>query len=216
MSVTAPGAGSHPVVALACALVVGRADQGQRSPESAPRLPAWPASILGEDAGQVAAGADLELGEDLVQVVLDRLAADEQLGGDLLVGRPVARQGGDLGLLRGELVSRGDGAFAGGLAGGRELTRSPLGKSLRAHRGENLVGGAKLHARVEAPALTPQPFAVKEMSAGEFRTDVRAAEPLDCLAVESLDVVLAQQRARARLDPQRPFGAAGPRGLREL
>src|SRR5262245_28511286 len=98
MSVTAPGAGSHRGAALACALVVGRADQGQRAPESAPGLPAWPASILGEDAGRV---ADLELGEDLVQVVLDRLAADEQLGGDLLVGRPVARQGGDLGLLRG-------------------------------------------------------------------------------------------------------------------
>src|SRR5262249_24961909 len=95
-------------------------------------------------------------------------------------------------------------------------TRSPLGESLRAHRGEHLVGGAQLHARVEAPALTPQTFAVKEMSAGEFRTDERAAEPLDCLAVESLGVVLAQQRARARLDPQRPFGAAGPRGLREL
>src|SRR5215472_6837068 len=116
MSVTAPGAGSHPGAALACALVVGRADQGQRSPESAPRLPAWPASILGEDAGQVAAGADLELGEDLVQVVLDRLAADEQLGGDLLVGCPVARQGGDPGLLRGEFVRRGEDPLTDGLA----------------------------------------------------------------------------------------------------
>ena len=32
-----------------------------------------------------------ELGEDLVQVVLDRLATNEQLGRDVLVSRAVAR-----------------------------------------------------------------------------------------------------------------------------
>ena len=81
---------------------------------------------------------------------------------------------------------------------------------------EHLVRGAQLLARVHAPALAAQPFAVEQVGARELGADARAAEPLDRLAVEALGVVaVAQQRARARLDPQRPVGAARPRRLRE-
>jgi hypothetical protein len=51
-------------------------------------LPAvWAA---GQHAIELAAGGDTELGEDLAQVVLDGVRADEQPGADLRVGQAVA------------------------------------------------------------------------------------------------------------------------------
>src|SRR5690349_7219196 len=61
---------------------------------------------LGQRGGQLAAGADAELGEYLAQVPLDRARGQEQPGADLRIGQAVARQPGDVGLLRGQ---RGDG-----------------------------------------------------------------------------------------------------------
>jgi hypothetical protein len=65
---------------------------------------------------ELVARVDVELGEDLVQVVLDGAAADEQPGADLGVRETVAGQERDLGLLSGELVAGLDGAFADALA----------------------------------------------------------------------------------------------------
>lgn len=45
------------------------------------------AAAVGQRLLELAAGSDLELGEDLSQVVLDRARAEEQLGGDLRVGQ---------------------------------------------------------------------------------------------------------------------------------
>src|SRR5689334_22655978 len=45
---------------------------------------------VGQCSMELQAGADLELGEDLAQVVLDGARADEQPGGDLRVRQPVA------------------------------------------------------------------------------------------------------------------------------
>ena len=55
-----------------------------------------------ERAVELGARADAELGEDLVQVVLDGARADEQPGADLRVGEAVAGEPRDLRLLGGE------------------------------------------------------------------------------------------------------------------
>ncbi len=49
-------------------------------------------------------GADAELAEYLVQVVVDGAFADVQAGGDLGVGQALAGQAGDAGFLRGEFI----------------------------------------------------------------------------------------------------------------
>jgi hypothetical protein len=98
--------------------------------------PLGPVAVSGEDA-------------DLAQVVFDRARAKEQPCADLRVGKAVAGEPGDLGLLSGELVARLDGAFTGGFAGGQQLARGALGERVHADCGEHLVRGAQLLARVE-------------------------------------------------------------------
>ena len=71
------------------------------------------------DGGQLRSGGHAELGEHLVQVVLDGARADEQLSADLRVGVPDGGEPRDLRLLCGELVERLDRAFAHRLASGR-------------------------------------------------------------------------------------------------
>src|SRR5580658_882031 len=56
-----------------------------------------------QDAAEIAAGGDVELGEDLAQVVLDGARGQEQPSADLRVGQTVAGQPGNLGLLRSQL-----------------------------------------------------------------------------------------------------------------
>ena len=64
-------------------------------------------------------------------------------------------------------------------------------------------------ARVDAAVLAAQPLAVEQVRAGELGTQPGPAEPLDRLAVQALGgLAVAQQRPRARLDPERPVGAA--------
>ena len=46
--------------------------------------------------------------------------------------------------------------------------RGPLGERLAAHRGEHVVRGAQLLARVEPPALAAQPLAVEQVGAREL------------------------------------------------
>src|SRR5437660_12405312 len=70
---------------------------------------------------QLVARADIQLGEDLAEVVLDRSPADEQPRTDLGVGDTVASQPRDLRLLSGELVARLDVAFACALAGRQQF-----------------------------------------------------------------------------------------------
>jgi pimeloyl-ACP methyl ester carboxylesterase len=77
----------------------------------------------------LAAGGDIELGEDLGQVVLDGTPAEEQLGGDLRVRHARPGQPRDLGLPGGELVARAGGAPADGFAGGQQLAAGPANAS---------------------------------------------------------------------------------------
>src|SRR5438132_661035 len=70
--------------------------------------------------------------------------------------------------------------------------------------------------RARPPALAPQPLAVEEMRPGVLAADACPAETGDRLAVERLGgVALAHERARARLEPERPVRAARARHLRE-
>ena len=88
------------------------------------------------------------------------------------------------------------GAPPRGLTRGQELVTGALGKPLGPDVAEHLVGGSKLLARVDAPVLATQPFAVQEPGAGEVDHATAAREPLDRLAVEGLRILsLAQQRA---------------------
>jgi hypothetical protein len=154
-------------------------------------------------------GADGELGEDLVQVVFDGARAHEQLGGDVGVGQAVAGQPGDLGLPGGEPAGGVGGALADPLAGGQQLPRGSFGEPVGAHRGEHLVRGAQLPARVDAPVLPAEPLTVQEAGAGQRHTDAGAGEPVECLAVPAVGrLALADQRPRAGLGTQRPVRAA--------
>jgi hypothetical protein len=123
------------------------------------------AGSLGRSPVELAARADGELGEDLGQVVLNRVGADGQPAADLRVRQPLAGQPRDHGLLGGQLLARLDGAFAGGLAGGLQLAAGSLGERLDAHRVQKVVGDAQLLAGVEAAALAAQPLPGKQMRA---------------------------------------------------
>jgi hypothetical protein len=50
-------------------------------------MPSAVAVAVGQRLCELAAGGDVELGEDLSQVVLDGVQAEEQPGGDLRVGQ---------------------------------------------------------------------------------------------------------------------------------
>jgi len=127
---------------------------------------------------ELAAGADAELGEDLAEVVLDGVGADEQPGPDLRVGQAVPGELRDLALLRGQRIAalgRGPGrALAGGLSGSRQLLAGPFSESLQAHRVQRLVRGAELLAGPRAVALAAQPLAVEQVRAGDLGTTLGA------------------------------------------
>jgi hypothetical protein len=149
---------------------------------------------------QLAAGADTKLGEDLAQVVLDGVRADEQPGADLRVGQAVAGQLRDPGLLGSQLLAelggRLSGAPAGGFPGGHQLAAGPFGERFHAYLGEHVVGGAQLLACVEPTVLAAQPLAEQQVGAGEIRAEPGAAEPLDSLPVQILGgLALGEQRA---------------------
>src|SRR3954447_11664272 len=82
------------------------------------------------------ARADAELGEHLLEVPFDGARAEEELGADLRVRPPVAREPGDVLLLRGELVARVVAALAHLLAGGQQLVAGTFGEPRGAHRQE--------------------------------------------------------------------------------
>src|SRR5262252_10227326 len=75
----------------------------------------------GDASAKVFAGGDAELGEHVAQVPLDGTGADEQLGGDLLVGASVPGQLGDLSLLGREVCEGLDRPPAHRFPGGQQL-----------------------------------------------------------------------------------------------
>src|SRR4051794_2523794 len=95
---------------------------------------------LGQGHPKLLTRADAELGEDVVQVPLDRANADEKLRSDLRIRQDVPRETGDLLLLRSQLAARLDAALAHLSSGSDELPACPLGERLHADRREHVVG----------------------------------------------------------------------------
>src|SRR4051812_24705975 len=91
---------------------------------------------VGQGVPQAAARADAQLGEDLVEVPLDGPRAEVELGADLGIRVPFARESRDVLLLRRELVARLAGAPAHLRAGRVQLVAGALGEGAGAHGGE--------------------------------------------------------------------------------
>jgi hypothetical protein len=210
--------------------VIGGDDRGRlRLPRAGPRpregrrpdgLSTGPSrsfcSAAGQDAVELVARADAELGEDLVQVVFNRARAHEELGRDLWVGQAVSSQPGNLRLPGGEPDGDLGGALADALAGGTQLARGSFREPVGSHACEHPGCGAQLLAGVDAPVCAAQPLAVEQMSAPEFPAQASAAELVDCLAVESLGVfAVTYQRPGAGLDAERPISPTGAGDRRE-
>src|SRR5664279_3277269 len=118
--------------------------------------------------------------------------------------------------LRSELVSRIHGSFAGMLTCRLQLEPCALGERLHSKVCEEFVSGSQFLASVQAPVLTPQPFAVEEMRARELGRKPRAAQSFDRFAVQRFSrIAVCQQRSRTGGDPQPPVGAGDGGVLRE-
>src|SRR5215217_407731 len=135
---------------------------------------------------ELSAGSDPELGEYVVQVPLDGAWAEEEAGADLGVRETVAGELGDLALLCGQVVTCLGGALSQLLARCHQFTAGAFGEGLHAHRGELVVGGAELGARVDPAILAAKPLAVEQMRTGQLRPQPRAAQPSDRFAVAAL------------------------------
>src|SRR5215831_2804759 len=101
-------------------------------------------------------------------------------------------------------------------AGRAQLDPRAIGEGRSADQIEEFVRAAKLIAGVMPAPLAAQPFAVKQLGACKIQAQARAAEAVDCLAVEALGgLAVADECPRAGLDAQRPVGPAGAGGFRE-
>src|SRR4051794_37743070 len=143
------------------------------------------------------ARVDPELREHPAQVPLDRARADEELCADLRVRAALGGEACDLGLLRGEPVTGVGRALAHRLAGRHQLTSRAFSESVYAgDLGPHFVRDPEMLTSFGASALASQPLAVDQVGAGERRTDPRAAQTRDRLAIQLLsNVALAEQRA---------------------
>ncbi len=169
----------------------------------------WLWSAAGKSALELLTRADLELVEDLAQVVLDRMGADEQLCADLRVGVAVAGEIGDLCFPGSEVRRRVDGPLARPLPGRTQLASGARGECFRAHCREHLPCPAQLFAGVDSPTLPSEPFAVEEVSARNVRGRAAAAESIDCLPMQLLgNRVVTHERTRPRLHPKSPVRSA--------
>src|SRR4051794_946389 len=152
--------------------------------------------LAGRHAAELVARGDVELQEDLAQVVLHRTGADEQLRADLRVRETISGEPSDLRLLGCEDVEGVHSPSERSLPGSQELATGALGERPGPEATEQLVCGAQLITRIHPATLSPEPFAVEQMRAGELDADPGALEPLDRLAVQSVrDLALAHQGA---------------------
>src|SRR3954453_14967994 len=141
-------------------------------------------SRLGHTTCQLRPRRHSQLPENLVQVILNRARADEQLRGDLSVGVTFRRQTRNLFLLRGQLSERVDGAFPSVLAGGLQLDPRPLGERIHSEVVEHFVRRSKLVARVDSTRPTPEPLSVEQSGARKVESQTARREPVDGLTVE--------------------------------
>src|SRR5690349_3369694 len=165
---------------------------------------------VGQRPAELSAGADAELAEDLVQVVLDSAGAQEQPGADLRIGVSLTGELGDLRFLDSELTGRLSRTLAYVLARGEQFPLGASGEPVHPQRGQHLVSGPQLVPRVHPAVLAAQPLAIDQVSAGQLHPETGAAEPVDGLPVGALSrLALAQQGPRARQGSQRPVAPRG-------
>jgi hypothetical protein len=132
------------------------------------------------------------------------------------VRQAVAREPGDLFLLRGELIARVVAALSHVLAGGDQLAARTLGERLHPDADEHVVSRTQLVAGVEAASLAAQPLPVQQVRAGKLRAQPGAAQPLDRLAVEGVGRRTdAEQRAAACLEAESHVGTGWPGRFRQ-
>src|SRR4029450_6202826 len=106
-----------------------------------------------------------------------RPRAQEELGCDLAVGRPLADEADDLELLGGELVEGAGVALARRLAADAQLGPRPLRPGGGAQLFEGGEGGAQVLAGVDPAAGTAEGLAVEQLGAGPVEwTAARAVE----------------------------------------
>ena len=113
---------------------------GGSSPGSRPSLPRR------DRRGQLGARPDAQLAIDPREVELDRLRAQEQLGGDLTTRRPARHSQRHPNLLGREIV--GIGGAPPPRAGGSQLRRGARGPRRRSEPVEHVEGGPQLLARL--------------------------------------------------------------------
>src|SRR4051794_16856141 len=158
-------------------------------------------SLSTEDTGELVAGADPQLAEHLMEVVLDRARADVEAGADLGVRETVPGQPGYLSLLECQLVAGLGPTLARGFACGRQLPLCARREGLDAHVGKHVLSGSQLLARIEPATLAAQPLPVQQAGARKLHAHARPRQPLNRLEVEALGLIaVAQQRKRAGLD----------------
>src|SRR5258708_16856544 len=156
-------------------------------------------------------GSYAEFPEYLAEVVVHRAGADEQLLGDVAVGRAVGGQVRDAGLLGSEVEFGLRGPRPGFFAGGAQFTSRLFGEAGRAHGVEHVLGGAELASRVAPSFGAPQPLAVQQVRAGEIEGSFAAPELADRLQVRCLGVAaLGEQCLAAGPEPERPVRSRGP------
>src|SRR5262249_18296347 len=135
----------------------------------------------------------------------DRTGGQEHPRADLWIAQAIAGQPGDVGLLRGQGGGCLEAALPYPLARSGQLPARSLGESFHAYRDELVVGRAQLFSGVGASALVPQPLAVEQVRAGEFRAQPRAAQPVDRLTIEVLGRGAGgQEGTRTGLDSESP------------
>jgi hypothetical protein len=119
----------------------------------------------------------------------DRVAAEIELGPDLGVGATIGGEAGDVQLLRGELSALFHASPAYHLAGSREFLPGAFGECIHTHRRKRVVRLTKNGARINTTLPTPQPFAIEQLSACQFDSNLSAAQTGDRLSVEILGLV---------------------------
>src|SRR5262245_45881989 len=163
-------------------------------------------------ADQLRARRDAQLREHLVQVVVHRARAEEQLGGDLPVGSALAHDPHDLQLLWREAAERGLVPPARGLAAGPQLARGKVGPRPRPEPLEHLERGPQMSPRIGAPALAAQPFPVPQLGTGRVERPPATGVLLErVLEVLLRAVARSQQRTAAGYERTGPLRTGVPR-----
>jgi hypothetical protein len=133
------------------------------------------------ELGQLGAGADAELGEDVAEVEVDRAGAEEQLGGNLPGGEPADHEPRHLELLWGELPKGRRVAPTHGLPAGPQLQARPLRPGCRTQALEHVEGSLEMCAGVDPASGPAQQLTVGQLGAGLFERAPRPPVVLECL-----------------------------------